>query len=129
VIGAYGNKIFETSDRRVLTFSGFSYSSSGRYAMHEIIGAKPKPEFLGPNLGEITFEIKLRADMGLNVSKELEDWRGMVEKGVAERLIIGQKKIGRGLWTVNACSEAWSVITNKGGILSASLNISLQEYV
>lgn len=51
MIGTLGRKIiFEVSDNRVLTFESMSRDVSGRWTEHEVLGVKPKAEFLGPGL-------------------------------------------------------------------------------
>lgn len=128
-IGSFGKRLFTTSDRRILTFRGFTYKTAARFAEHETLSTKPKIEYLGPGLDGVTFSITLRADMGVNVMKELEAWRKLAANGNAERLIVGKKKLGRGRWIVSDCSEAWNLITNRGEVLSVSMDISLKEYV
>ena len=127
-IGSFGRRIFETSDKRILTFSDFSYSTTPRVAEHEIIGGKSKTEYIGPGIDEITFSMVLRVDMGLNVRKELEAWRRMAANGTAERLIIGRTRLGGGMWYIPNFSENWNLITNQGAIISASTEITLKEY-
>ncbi len=47
MIGTLGKKIvFEVSDDTVMTFQNMSREVSGRWANHEALGVKPKPEFL-----------------------------------------------------------------------------------
>lgn len=128
-IGSFGRRVFYTSDSRILTFREFTYATAARFAEHEVLGAKPKIEYLGSGLDEISFSMTLRADMGIEVRKELEAWRSIAANGNAETLIIGKRRLGRGRWVITNCSEAWNVITNLGGILSASVDITLREYV
>lgn len=47
MIGTLGTKIvFEVSAEQVLTFESLSREVAGRWAAHEILGAKPKTEYL-----------------------------------------------------------------------------------
>lgn len=128
-IGSFGKRIFTTSDQRILTFKGFTYKTAARFAEHEALHTKPKTEYLGPGLDAVTFSITLRMEMGMNVMEELEAWRKLAANGNAERLMVGKKRLGRGRWIVTDCSEAWNVITNRGQLLSAAMDISLKEYV
>ena len=62
MIGTLGRKIiFEVSDNRVLTFESMSREVSGRWTEHEVLGVKPKAEFLGPGLQTISLTIHLSA--------------------------------------------------------------------
>lgn len=126
-IGAFGRRVFSTSDKRILTFRDFTYTVSPRYTEHEIIAAKSQAEYIGPGLAEVSFSITLRSDMGIHVRKELEAWRKMAVNGNAERLVIGNRRLGK--WYLSGYSEAWGILTNRGRIVTASMNITLREYV
>lgn len=128
-IGTYGKRVFATFDRRILTFRDFAYTTTPRFAEHDIISNKPIMEYLGPGLDDITFSITLRADMGINVRTELEEWRKSAAVGSAERLIIGKTRLGSSLWCIMGCSEAWGVVTNLGAIISASVDVTMREYI
>jgi len=128
-IGTFGSRVFSTSDRRILTFRDFTYTTAARFSEHDTLATKPKTEYIGPGLDDVTFAITLRADMGIVVRTELERWRRMAANGNAERLIIGKKRLGSNLWNITECGEAWGILTNRGSILSASMNITLREYV
>ena len=79
MIGTLGRKIiFEVSDNRVLTFESMSREVSGRWTEHEVLGVKPKAEFLGPGLQTISLTIHLSAALGVKPRRILD----MVERMV-----------------------------------------------
>lgn len=66
VIGNFGSRIiFETSDKKILTFSGMSQKVSGKYAKHSVTGQKDRPEFTGPGNRSISFKIMLDVSLGM----------------------------------------------------------------
>ena len=80
MIGTLGRKIiFEVSDNRVLTFESMSREVSGRWTEHEVLGVKPKAEFLGPGLQTISLTIHLSAALGVKPRRILD----MVERMAA----------------------------------------------
>ena len=90
MIGTLGRKIiFEVSDNRVLTFESMSREVSGRWTEHEVLGVKPKAEFLGPGLQTISLTIHLSAALGVKPRRILDMVERMVERGSAEYLVIG----------------------------------------
>lgn len=129
MIGAFGKIVFETSDKRILTFRDFTRDSSGRWSKHETIGKKPASEFNGPDLDTITFTIILNAANGVNPRLEAEKWLKLQRDGKAETLVIGKKALGVHKWTVQSVSQMWNVVLNKGEVYSATVDISLEEYV
>ena len=120
MIGTLGRKIiFEVSDNRVLTFESMSREVSGRWTEHEVLGVKPKAEFLGPGLQTISLTIHLSAALGV---------KRMVERGTAEYLVIGGRLVGRRPFRVTGSSEAWDKVYSRGELAKATLTISLEEY-
>ena len=96
MIGTLGRKIiFEVSDNRVLTFESMSREVSGRWTEHEVLGVKPKAEFLGPGLQTISLTIHLSAALGVKPRRILDMVERMVERGTAEYLVIGGRLVGR----------------------------------
>lgn len=84
-IGTLGRKIvFEVSDETALILQEMTRETSGRWAIHEAMGAKPKAEFLGPGLQTVNLTIYLSAGLGVRPRSVLEAVEGMVEAGTAE---------------------------------------------
>lgn len=128
-VGAFGDIIFETNDKKILTFSNFTQNISGRWATHDRIGLKPKQEFLGASLRTISFNITLNAMHGVKPREMLEKLESFVENGTVSNLVIGTKAVGENKWIIKEISETWDVIMNKGELVKASLSLSLEEYV
>ena len=129
MIGTLGTKIvFEVSDEKVLTFASMTREISGRWAEHEALGVKPKPEFLGPGLQTGTLEITLSATLGVKPRDELEAVEEMVESGAAEYLTIGNKPVGRNPFRLVSSSETWGTVYSRGELARATLSITLGEY-
>lgn len=129
MIGFFGDIIFETSDKRILTFQGFQRDSSARWNTHDVIGKKPTSEFIGPGLDTISFSIQLNANNGVKPRLEVEKWLEKERTGVAEILVIGNKGLGVDRWIVKSVSQMWNVVLNKGEVFSCSFDIELEEYV
>lgn len=129
-IGNLGKSIvFSTSDSKILNFSNFKQAVSGRWATHDRILKKPRSEFLGPDLRQITFNVTLSAVHGVKPRKIIETMEFMVENGLVEKLVIGGKKVGKNLWKILTISEAWDVIMSKGELMQATLSVTLEEYL
>lgn len=127
-IGTLGPIVFEVSDKKTLTFNGMTRDVSGRWVEHEVMGVKPKPEFLGPGNQKITLPITLSAALGVRPRKMLELVERMVESGDAEYLIINCKPVGRHPFRLTSSSETWGAMYGHGELAKASLTITLEEY-
>lgn len=128
-IGTLGSKIvFEVSDQAALFFTGMTREISGRWTEHETQGIKPKPEFLGPGNQKISLPITLSAALGVRPRTVLERVEDMVETGVAEYLIIGNKPVGKNPFRLTASSETWDTIYSHGELARATMTLTLEEY-
>lgn len=129
MIGTLGSKIiFEVSDERAFTFRTMTREITGRWAEHEVMGAKPKAEFLGPGLQAGTLEITLSAMLGVRPREVLEAVEEMVESGAVEYLVIGNKPVGKNPFRLLSSSEEWNTVYSRGELVKAKLTISLGEY-
>lgn len=127
-IGTLGPIVFEVSDKKVLTFKGMTRDVSGRWTEHEVMGVKPKPEFLGAGNQKINLPITVSATLGVKPRKMLELVEDMVESGDAEYLIIRCRPVGRHPFRLTASSETWGDMYRHGELAKASLTITLEEY-
>lgn len=129
MIGYLGDIVFETSDQRILTFTGFKHDSAGRWEKHSVIGQKPVQEFVGPDIDTITFTVNLNGSYGVKPRDEMEKWLNMVNDGIVDVLVIGTKALGKDKWSVKNVSEAWEVVFNKGELFSGKVDVTLEEYI
>ena len=113
----------------VLTFNNLTQKISGRYATHNMIGQKPKTEFLGADLRTLNFEIMLSAMHGVKPRKTLEAIEKAIETGAAYTFTVGGTKIGKNKWVITDISETWDKVLNKGELAEAKATLSLKEYV
>lgn len=127
-IGTLGPIVFEVSDKVILTFKGMTRDVSGRWVEHEVMGVKPKPEFLGAGNQKINLPITLSAGLGVRPRKMLELVEAMVESGDAEYLIINCRPVGRHPFRLTYSSETWGDMYRHGELAKASLTITLEEY-
>ncbi len=129
-IGIFGNRIvFETSDRRILTFSSMTKKIKGNYTKHSIIGQKDHPEFTGPGNDTITFKILLDVSFGIRPREIIDNIEEAVETAETNYLIIGGRMIGKNKFYISSVSEAMDIVMGSGEIARATLNISMEEYV
>lgn len=128
-IGSMGSIPFIVSRPYVLTFDGYNRSSDGRWAKHDIIGDKPRLEFIGPNVEKINFKIQLTIKHNVVPERELERLRKMRDKGKPFVLVIGNKPIGRNMWVLESLSEEAIFYNALGMATSVNATVSLTEYV
>ncbi len=128
-IGNWGKVIsFEVNANRMLTFSKFKREVSGRWKKHNIIGKKPKGEFVGPDSSGVTMEVILSAERGVKPRTTIKKIEKAAEKGQVEYLYVGGKKVGSGKMALESVSETWDEVWNAGELVKATLSLTFSEY-
>ncbi len=130
LVGNFGRKIvFETSERKILTFSGLTQKVSGKYAKHSVTGQKDRAEFTGPGNRGVSLKIFLDASLGVRPQETMENIEEAVENGEAEYLVIGGRPVGRNRFYISSASESYDVVMGRGEVARATVTINLEEYV
>lgn len=117
---------FETSDRRLLTFLDLTRETSARFANHEVIGEKPLKEYLGPGLDGLSFTMELSAFGGVSPLGLVGVLDSAMQNGQQSNFILGGRNLGK--FVIVSKSEAYGIITNRGAVVSASVDVKLEEY-
>lgn len=123
--GLFGKVPFVSSSAVVYTFKDLSVSRSARWATHEIIGKKPKLEYIGPGLTEVSFNIQLNSSLGTPPLVALIMLKEMLEKKQPERLLIGPDYLGK--FVIESIGEERKYHNNFGICVSAEVSITLKE--
>lgn len=128
-IGSLGPVVFVVAEGAVRTIEDFNRSASGRWAQHDILGKKPKKEFLGPGVDSVSFSVRFSAAFGLKPRAELDRLTELERAGKALPLIIGRKGVGVGLWVITSLSQDWTTLDNIGNVVDSQATLTLEEYV
>lgn len=128
LVGFMADIPFIVSSHYIRTFDDYGRGSAGRWAQHDIIGDKPVLEFIGPDMEIISFSMQLRADQGIDPSKELEKLRKLRDTGQYFPLVIGGKLITDNMWVIESLDESVSFWGKFGSIMSAKVSVTLKEY-
>ncbi|BBB91063.1 MAG TPA: phage tail protein [Methylomusa anaerophila] len=126
-IGTFGPITFEVSTTKTRTFDDFKRKTQSKFEQHDIVGLKPKIEFVSPGLDEISFQVIFSAFHGLNPKKEANQLREIVQKGEYNSLVVGGQVLGN--FVVDNISEAWKYVDNQGNVLHIAVDVSLKEYI
>ena len=129
-IGNWGAEIiFTVSDSKVLTFNDLNHSVGSAWATHSRIGLKDQVEYLRPNLQKLSFTITLDANLGVRPRATIELLERHAELGSVFPCVVGGRRIGRHSWRMTEVSESWENILNRGELVQAKVNVTMEEYV
>lgn len=124
----WGDIKFSVSSEKALTFKDFSRKASGRWAIHSIVGKKPKTEYQGADLDEVTMEVTVSTEMGVNPRTAINEFYNACKKGTAAYLYVGGKKVCANKMSITAVEETWDQILNGGELVKATTSVTFTEY-
>lgn len=129
-IGCWGTAlIFSTSDRRILTFNNMVRTVGSEWVTHSRIGLKNQVEYLRPTLQKLTFTMDLDATLGVRPRATLDMIASYTERGSVFPMVVGGKRIGSYRWRITGSSETWEVVMDRGELVRAKVNVTMEEYV
>ena len=117
MIGYFGDIIFETSDKKILTFKDFKRTIGANYSEHERIGKKSRLEFNRPENQEVTFKMKIIAGYGVKPWEMLHKLVVACEKGEVRKLVIGTHKVGSGNFVITKLGAEYDHVWNRGELV------------
>lgn len=120
--------IFEVSNLFVNTFDNLSRTSKSKYATHEIIGQKPKLEFIGFELDEITFEMNLTRQLFgfIDPMWQVKKVRNYKETKQVLNFTMGSTVYGQ--YVIETVQDKATHIDNHGNIYRVVLTVTMKEY-
>lgn len=124
-LGLLGMIPFVCSSSVVMTFKDLQVERSDRWATHEVIGQKPKLEYIGPQLLQVSFSIHLNSALGVTPLAALVALREMMELHEPQRLMIGPDYMGK--FIIESMSENRKHHSGLGICVSADVTINLRE--
>lgn len=135
MIGAIGSKsindviIFEVSTNKILTINNFVRRNSVRFAKNDVLLRKPVSQYVGPDLDTITFNIILKAQLGVNPQNEFNKLIQLQRDGTTLSIILGKSPFGMFRWRIVNLGMPLEEIDNTGFCRSCTVDISFEEYI
>lgn len=125
-IGSFGGVIFQVSSSHISTFDELTRRVSAKFADHDVAGQKPISEQTGEELDEITFNMTLSSQY-CKPEQELLKLNRILSSGVANRLIIGSRNLGK--FTLREFEENLTHVGKNGKLLFVDVSVTLVEFV
>ncbi|MGE4268252.1 MAG: phage tail protein [Deferribacterales bacterium] len=128
MIGSWGSSIiFETSADYIHTFTNLKRDVEAKTKSHSLVNSLDKTQFLGRGLYKITFDMVFKVQMGIVPMQCVDRLHAAFTSGEVNNLRIGKKGFGK--FMITNLSDTFDDIMNRGEIASATVSVTLQEYV
>ena len=127
-LAKWGDITFRVNSEQVFSFRKMKRSYSARWATHNVIGEKPRTEFQGPGMDEISIEVILDAELGVKPRSLMKKFRNAAKKGEIHYFYVGGKKVVTGKLYIESGTENWNEIWNGGELVRATASLTFKEY-
>lgn len=130
LVGTFGVLVFETSGRRVHTFSDLAVSTENRFAEHAVHLETPVLEYVGPGLTQVSFNMNFNKQWGSDPLASLLILRAYLKFGFISPLLVGMRPVtlGFNMFVCTAVAEEHKFFDSSGTLFGAAVDVSLREY-
>ena len=130
LVGTFGVLVFETSGRRVHTFSDLAVSTENRFAQHDVHLETPVLEYIGPGLAEVSFTMNFNKQWGSDPIVSLLILRAYLKFGFISPLLVGMRPVtlGFNLFVCTRVAEEHKFFDSRGALFGAAVEVQLREY-
>ena len=127
VVGSFGKLlVFEVHPGKVLTPQTVKREMSAAYEEHKVLGAKPRLEFLSPELNVFSLTVLFSASLGVNPRDTMVTVQALIVAGMVENLILGNMNYGKHVLT--KATEEWTKSGPKGEPMSIRVSLEFKQY-
>ncbi len=128
-VGYLGDIVFTVAADKIETFNNASWGGSASYGTHQRHNGTTLLEFVGSDADTFSFDIKLYAELGVDVMTEIKKILAAERKGEILRLVIGKKSYGRYRWVIKKHTVKMQYYDRRGNLTAADVSLSLTEYI
>lgn len=128
-IGSYMGRVFTVSRDKAFTPSNLKGSTGSDWASHDVVGGKPRSEWVAPKLKSYTFDLLLRAQDGVPPRSTLEYFQRMAENGTTDWFVIGGVPLSAYPFKITDMSEEWDAVLQGGTLIECKVSLTIEEYL
>lgn len=126
-IATLGPVVFEVNSSVVRTWKTLRRTGKAAFARHEVVDGKPRLQFTGEDIDEVSLTMTLNAALGVNPLNEIKILREIKAEGKEQRLVIGGENFGK--FVLETFEDEWRKTDGRGRLLVADVQLHLLEYV
>lgn len=128
IVGSLGKIVFITSSLYTRTLDDLNIKDSAKWREIDIINGKPKLQFGGINLTNVTFTMRLSYTLNVNPERNIKMLHEIWKNGTVVQFVMGRKKVGNGKYVVNSVGQARKQFNAFGTVTAIEVNVELLEY-
>lgn len=125
---SFGYQNFRADINQIYTPNGISIEFGKELGTQETTGEKPVSYLKSINLIKIPFRIHLSRRLGVGVESKIDAWKTMAENNIPYAFLIGGKPVTKNRFVCTNVKVDIKEISKEGVIVTADLDITLEEY-
>lgn len=125
---SFGYQNFKADINQVYTPNGISLEFGKQLETQGTTGKKPISYLKSIDLIKIPFKIHLSRRLGVGIESKIEAWQTMAENNIPYTFVIGGKPVSKNRFICTNVKANIKEIDKKGVIVTADLEITLEEY-
>lgn len=126
MVGTWGPLTFDASHVLV---QEVGRTSGKNTASFQLIEGKPRSQYVGPTLRQISLSAFLCASAGVRPRDILEQLHALAESDAAYYLVLGGRVMAQNPVALKQVSEDWGQVYREGQLFSATVSLSFEEYL
>lgn len=127
-IGCLGDVIFTVSNDHVLTIENMQWKSGANYQEHDRHLKDPALEYTGMRADEISFDIHLSKNLGVDVLEQIVTLFQYEREGRLLPLVLGRKAYGKYRWVITDTNRKMTYFDGAGNMTTADVSLQLRGY-
>lgn len=131
IVASFGPVVFGHIGGVIRTYQEATRSYAGRWADHKIHLVKPRSEWLGNALLEVSLKCNLNTGWCADVNSILAEFHYMQENAIFAPLVCGGKPMGPifSLFVLRAIQETHKFWFGDGTLIGAEVDLGFTEYI
>jgi hypothetical protein len=125
---SFGYQNFRADIKQIYTPNGISLEFGKQLETQGTTGKKPISYLKSVDLIRIPFKIHLSRRLGVGVESKIDAWKTMAENNIPYAFLIGGKPVSKNRFICTSAKANIKEIDKNGVIVTADLDITLEEY-
>lgn len=126
MVGSFGPLVFDASHVLVQEVARTGGKNTAQF---QLISGKPRSQYIGATLKQISLSVFFCASVGARPRDMLETLQRLTESSAAYYLVIGGRVMAQNPMTIKSVSEDWGEVYMGGELFSATVSLTLEEYL
>jgi phage protein U len=131
IVASFGPVVLGHIGGIIRTYQELTRADTGRWTDHEVHLVKPRSEWCGEALIEISMKVNLNTGWCANVTSIISEFHAMKRNAIPAPLVCGGKPMGPmfSLFVLRSVQETHKFWLGDGTLIGAEIDLGFTEYI